>query len=84
MPKAKDLKKGKIGTVEEFMELFRDEWVLMEVIEVNELEEPSVGRLIAHSPKRSVIMKELRGTTQKDMAVFFMGDMPVKGTLFMI
>ena len=46
MPKAKDLKKGKIGTVEEFMELFGDEWVLSDqaFLRLGKLLETSIGR----------------------------------------
>lgn len=77
---AKGGKKGKIGTIEEFEGLYPEEWLLLEVLETNEQEEVTVGRIIAHTPTRSEIFEELRGTIIKDVALIFTGDMPKKGT----
>jgi len=74
-------KKGKIGTIEEFEGLYPEEWVLLEVLEANEQEEVTVGRMIAHTPTRAEIFEELRGTIIKDVALVYSGDMPKKGTL---
>lgn len=77
---AKSGKKGKIGTIEEFDGLYPEEWLLLEVLEANEQEEVTVGRIIAHSPTRAEIFDELRGTIIKDVALVFSGDLPKKGT----
>lgn len=73
----------KIGTMDEFKAMYDDEWLLLEVMETSELDEPSVGRMIAHSPLRDEIMKELRGSNLKDVVVLFSGDIPKKGTLLL-
>ena len=72
-------KKGKIGTIDEFVTVHKDEWLLMEVIELNELDEPTVGRLLDHSRSREEILTALRGSTQKDLYLMFAGDLPKKG-----
>jgi hypothetical protein len=76
-------KKGKIGTIDEFMNLFQDEWLLLEVLETSDEDVPTVGRIIAHSRSRDEIYMELKGSTHKDMALIFSGDIPKKGTLVM-
>ena len=83
MAKEKGSKKGKIGAIEEFVGIYPDEWLLLEVLEVNEYEELAVGRLIAHDPLRTHIYEALRGTTIKDVALIYSGDMPKKGTTVM-
>ena len=77
-------KRRKIGTIDEFMEIHEDEWILLEVIEVNESEEPTVGKMIAHSSSRKEIFTQLRGSTIKDMVLMYAGDIPKKGTLVML
>jgi hypothetical protein len=74
-------KKGKIGTIDEFVTVHKDEWLLIEVIELNELDEPTVGRLLDHSQSREEILTELRGSTQKDLYLMFAGDLPKKGVV---
>jgi hypothetical protein len=74
-------KKGKIGTIDEFTKKHKDEWLLLEVLELNEQDEPTVGRLVDHSPSRKNIMKSLKGSTNKDVCLMFAGDIPKKGTL---
>jgi hypothetical protein len=81
---AKASKKGKIGTIEEFDGLYPEEWLLLEVLEVDDNEAPDVGRIIAHSPSRSEILVELKGTTVKDVALIFSGDIPKKGTMVLL
>lgn len=71
----------KIGTIDEFKGMHKNEWLLLEVIETGEKEEPTVGRMIAHSPLRDEIMKELTGSNLKDIMLLYSGDIPKKGTL---
>ena len=80
MAKDKSSKKGKIGTVEEFLDSYKEEWLLLEVLETNDQEELSVGRVLAHSGSRTEILAELKGTTNKDVALIFSGEIPKKGT----
>jgi len=80
MAKDKSEKKGKIGALEEFLDSYKEEWLLFEVLETNDQEELSVGRILAHSGSRTEILKELKGTTIKDVALIFSGDIPKKGT----
>jgi hypothetical protein len=83
LAKEKGSKKGKIGAIEEFMGLYPEEWLLLEVLEVNEYEELAVGRMIAHDPLRAQIYEALRGTTIKDVALIYSGCIPKKGTTVM-
>jgi len=74
-------KNGKIGTIDEFVTIHKDEWLLMEVLELNDLDEPTVGRLLEHSQSREEILTALRGSTLKDLYIMFAGDVPKKGTV---
>jgi hypothetical protein len=67
-----------IATVEEIEKKYKDEWVIIEVLEVNELEEPIKGKLIAHSKSRDEIYDLLKDKTG-DFSVFFTGEIPKKG-----
>ena len=72
---------GEIATIEEFESRYNDEWVLVEVLEEDELNRPKKGKLIAHSKRRDDvydIMKTIKGHT----AVFFAGAVPKKGYAF--
>ena len=66
------------ATIEEIEKKYKDEWVLIEVLEENEFEEPTKGRLIAHSKSRDEIYDLLKDKTG-DISVFFTGDIPKKG-----
>ena len=66
------------ATIEEIQEKYKDEWVIIEVLEENEFEEPTRGRLIAHSKSRDEIYDLLKDRTG-DISVFFTGDIPKKG-----
>lgn len=70
-----------VAKVEELEKKYNDEWILIEVLEQNELGEPTKGRLIAHSKRRDDVydvMKDYSGHT----AVFFAGEIPKKGYAF--
>lgn len=65
-------------TLDEIQRQFRDEWVLMEVLEEDELGQPVRGRVLAHSPDRDEIYRrqaQLRG----DLAIVYAGELPRKG-----
>ena len=66
------------ATIEEIEKKYKDEWVLIEVLEENEFEEPTKGRLIAHSKSRDEIYDLLKDKTG-DISVFFTGEIPKKG-----
>jgi hypothetical protein len=66
------------ATIEEIQEKYKDEWVIIEVLEENEFEEPTRGRLIAHSKSRDEIYDLLKDRTG-DIGVFFTGEIPKKG-----
>ncbi len=66
-------------TIEEIKEKFKDEWVLVEVLSENELEEPVNVKLIAHSKNRDdtyAAMKQMKG---KYVYHFYTGKIPEKG-----
>ena len=69
---------GEISTVKEFEKKYHDEWLLIEVLEENECEEPVKGKLIAHSKVRDEIYEKLKKTTG-DICLFFAGEIPKKG-----
>ena len=66
------------ATIEEIEKKYKDEWVIIEVLEENEFEEPTKGSLIAHSKSRDEIYDLLKDKTG-DISVFFTGDIPKKG-----
>jgi len=66
---------GKIGTVEEFVSENQDYWLLLEVLEVNEFDEPTIGRLLAKNTERSVIIADFRKSRKKDVCIMFAGDL---------
>lgn len=67
-----------IATMEEIEEKFKDEWVMIEVLEEDEYENPTKGRVIAHSKSRDEIYDLLKDKTG-DIGVFFAGEIPKKG-----
>jgi hypothetical protein len=65
-------------TLQEIHERFRDEWVLVRVLEEDELGQPLCGIVVAHSPDREEIytaQRRLRG----DFALFHTGEIPKEG-----
>ena len=66
------------ATIEEIERKYKDEWVIIEVLEENEFEEPTKGRLIAHSKSRDEIYDLLKDKTA-DISVFITGEIPKKG-----
>ena len=69
---------SEIVPIKELEKRYQDEWILVEVVEENEFQEPIKGKLIAHSKDRDELyerMKEAIG----DISLFFAGDIPKKG-----
>ena len=72
---------NEIATIEQIKKEFDDEWVLVEVIEENELGETIKGKVITHSKARDEVydaLKKNHGYTH----VFFTGEVPKKGYAF--
>ena len=53
---------------------YKDEWVLFEVTEVDELRQPVKGRLLFHGKSRSDLHKEAMKVRDKPNYAFFTGD----------
>ena len=66
----------KIG---EIKKRYKDEWVLVEVLEEDELREPVEVELIAHSKSRDDTYEAMKKTKAKDIAHFYTGEIPKKG-----
>jgi hypothetical protein len=65
-------------TIEELKDQYQDEWVLVEVLEEDELQRPTKMRLITHSETREEIyeaLKEHSGYTYH----FYTGKIPKEG-----
>jgi len=65
--------------IEEIKKRYRDEWVLVEVIEEDELGQPIDVKLIAHSKSRDDTYEAMGRTRAKDIAHFYTGEIPKKG-----
>ena len=65
--------------VEEIKKRYRDEWVLVEVIEEDELGQPIDVELIAHSKSRDEIYDALVETKTRYTYQFYTGEIPKKG-----
>ncbi len=68
-------------TLEEIRRQFPDEWVLIEVLEEDELGQPTCGRVLAHSLDRDEIYRE-QARLQGDLAIVHTGEWPRKGFAF--
>ena len=67
-----------IFTMKEIEDKYRDEWVMIEVIEEDELENPTKAKVIAHSKSRDDIYDLLKDKTG-DIGIFYAGEIPKKG-----
>lgn len=65
--------------VREIIERYKDEWVLIEVIKVDELGRPLEGNIIAHSKNRDETYEAMKHAKAKDIAHFYTGKIPKKG-----
>ena len=62
-----------IVTIAEEAERYKDEWLLFEVTEVDEIEQPVKGRLLHHAKTRSEVHHEVMKVPDKLTCVFFTG-----------
>lgn len=65
--------------IEEVKEKYKNEWVLVNVSQVNELGEPIDVEIIAHSKNREDTYQAMKETKAKDIAHFYTGEIPKKG-----
>lgn len=66
--------------IEELKKQYKDEWVLVEVLEEDELNRPTNVRLIAHSKNRDDIYEKLETIeNMRHIATFYTGEIPEKG-----
>jgi len=65
-------------TLDEIRRRFPDEWVLIDVLEEDELGQPTCGRVLAHSPDRDEIYRE-QARLQGDLAIVYTGELPRRG-----
>ena len=65
--------------VKEIEKKYRDEWVLAEVLNENELGEPIEVRVIAHSKNRDDTYAAMRKAKGKYTYHFYTGKIPKKG-----
>jgi len=68
-----------IQTVEEIRKKFKNEWVLMDVVEKGELGQVKCGRVIAHSKNRDETYAALKKTTGKHTFHFYTREIPAEG-----
>ena len=72
---------SEIATINDFEKNYPNEWIIFEVLEENELKEPTKGKLVAHSKVRDEI-DEISKTLKGDFGIFFTGEIPKKGYAF--
>ncbi len=75
------LKMDETASIEEIKKKYHEEWVLVEVLEEDELDHVTKGKLLAHSKSKNKIyeaMKKYKGYTY----LFFAGEIPKKGYAF--
>lgn len=66
--------------IEEIKELYRDEWVLAEVIKKDELGQPLEVEIITHSKNRDDVYDELEKVEKgRHVCTFYTGEIPKKG-----
>ena len=66
-------------TIEEIKEKFKNEWVLVEVLEKDELGHTKSGKVIVHSKNRDDTYAALKKTKGKHTFHFYTGEIPKKG-----
>lgn len=69
---------SEVATIKEFEKKYHDEWVLVEVVEEDEVGRTTKGKLIAHSKDRDEIYN-INGANDVETYLFFTGDIPKKG-----
>lgn len=64
--------------IEEIKKKYKDEWVLVRVEKVDEIDRPVEGEVVRHSKARDVIYEEQR-RLKGDIAIIYTGEIPKKG-----
>jgi len=72
------VKRAAALSLQEIHRSFKDEWVLVRVLEEDELGQPLTGIVVAHSPDRGEIYLAQTGL-RGDLAIFYTGEIPKKG-----
>jgi hypothetical protein len=62
--------------MEEIRKRYLDEWVLIEYTKLDDDLNVIEGEVIAHSPSREQIYRELLNTKGKDVAIEYLGEVP--------
>jgi hypothetical protein len=65
--------------ISEIEQLYKDEWVLVDVLKYDTLGRPVEGNVIAHSKNRDETYSIMKSTKSKDIAHFYTGKIPEKG-----
>jgi len=70
---------GETTSLNQILEQFPDEWLLLEVIEKDIRGKPSRVRLLAHSKDRAAIYKAIPRYPDTSVALYFTGKVPEEG-----
>jgi hypothetical protein len=73
------IESDKMAKIEEIKKKYKDEWVLVEILEEDELGQPTEVELIAHSKSKDEIYDLLKETKTKYTCQFYTGEIPKKG-----
>ena len=65
-------------TIDKIKKKYRDEWALVRVGKINEIDMPIEGEVVWHSKARDVIYEEQK-TLKRDIVIIYTGDIPKKG-----
>jgi hypothetical protein len=65
--------------IQEIKKRYKDEWVLAEVLEEDELGEPKKVKVIAHSKNRDDTYEAMKHSKGKYVYHFYTGKIPTKG-----
>ncbi len=68
-----------MSTIQDIKNKFKNEWVLVEVTENDELNQPTKGKVIAHSKNREDTYNAMTKTKATDIAHLYTGEIPKKG-----
>ena len=66
-------------SIEQVKEKYKDEWVLVEVLEEDELNRPIKVRVLAHSRNRDDTYAAMKKYADKYTYHFYTGEIPKKG-----
>jgi len=65
--------------IEEIKKMYKDEWMLVEILAEDELRQPTDVKVIIHSKARDEIYEALKETKTKYTYQFYTGEIPKKG-----